>query len=209
MSKPKFKRNKSCQCPLCGTTISNAKWDDIHQAYCVMCHEVWAFDKKYVRRLFHSPVGQYGVLFVVYTVELWVIRNSEDGSHFRMVMWEPFSRNDSKKEFGTLPIPKNCPHLCEYIDDHLQTNALRVEIIEPQKERCRLKQPEHLKQHDPTGALWIYSGGSLLHFGQCSYPDCPHDHLQTWRSSTWCLSLMQWRSRQTLSHTSIVFLSWM
>jgi hypothetical protein len=73
--------------------------------------------------------------------------------------------------------PPECKEKCgyryEYQNDFLQSNALRVEIVSPAKHRCSLRQPEHLKKHDPTGSRWILSGGSLLNFKQCIWPGCP------------------------------------
>ena len=68
---------------------------------------------------------------------------------------------------------EDCQYHCTYENDHKQTNALRVEILDIPKDRCRLKQPEHMKRFDPTGFRWIASGGTTLHFGRCTYPKCP------------------------------------
>jgi len=70
---------------------------------------------------------------------------------------------------------KDCRWQVVYKDSFLQSNALRTEVIRPKAERCRLKQDNQmLKKHDPTGALWFFSGGCPLHFGAC-YNDCPED----------------------------------
>lgn len=69
-----------------------------------------------------------------------------------------------------------CPHLAIWINDHLQSNALRVESVLPEKNRCMLRQPERLKRFDPSGTRWLFSGGSPLHFGECDCDDsskCP------------------------------------
>lgn len=68
---------------------------------------------------------------------------------------------------------KDCKYIVEHRDDHLQTNALRCEVIRPMA-RCILKVPEHWPKaaKERGGASWILSGGSALVFGYCD-SDCP------------------------------------
>lgn len=64
----------------------------------------------------------------------------------------------------------------DWMQDTLQRNALRVEStsVSMCADRCTLQPPEHWKQAaKDRSALWCYSGGSPLVFGECNSRNCP------------------------------------
>lgn len=73
----------------------------------------------------------------------------------------------------------NCCHRlvpADWMQDSLQKNALRVETISVSHcaERCTLQPPEHWTQAaKDRSALWCFSGGSPLVFGECKQGTCP------------------------------------
>ena len=61
-----------------------------------------------------------------------------------------------------------CPHLLEFNTFDIQSNVLRIEIIQPLP-RCLLKPPTHWSDAAKEKSLhWVLSGGSVLVFGYCT-----------------------------------------
>jgi hypothetical protein len=64
----------------------------------------------------------------------------------------------------------------DWMEDNRQSNALRVETasVSSFADRCTMQPPEHWAQGaKDRGALWMFSGGSPLVFGECRYDQCP------------------------------------